>query len=66
MENLGKHLLRTTREAAEYLRISRHTLAHWIRRGRLDAVKIGRRVMVAQAELDRYIDSHPARGQGAK
>jgi excisionase family DNA binding protein len=44
--------------AGEFLGgISRHTVRAWIRQGRLQRVRIGRRVMLTQADLERFVTS---------
>jgi excisionase family DNA binding protein len=40
------------REAAEYLRVSRRTLAHLRAQGRVRVSYVGRRVLVNRADLD--------------
>ena len=44
-------------EAAESLGLSHWTIRLYIRQGRLKAVKIGRRVLIEPAELQRLIET---------
>ena len=48
--------LLTIMEAAELLRISRGKLYHFIWSGRLEPVRIGRRVLFTRASLERLIE----------
>ena len=50
-------LLHTIPDAAETLGIGRSTLYNLISSGQITAVKIGRRTLVAQDELERYVRS---------
>lgn len=45
------------KEAAASLGISPWTVRHFIRDGRLRAVRIGRRVLIEPSELERLIDA---------
>ncbi len=50
-------LLHAVPEAAEQLGIGRSTLYELIGAGTIRTVKIGRRVLVARAELERYVQT---------
>jgi excisionase family DNA binding protein len=50
------------REAARLLSISHWSVRRWIRLGKLPAVKLGRRVLVEVAALQRLIDSNRVGG----
>ena len=52
--------LKSVVEAAELLRISPWTVRSYIRDGRLRPVRLGRRVLLAEDELERLV----AEGQG--
>jgi|GEM_PF-5867601 len=45
-------------EAARYLGRSTHALRHMIAQGRVPAIRDGRRVLLDQAELDKYVDKN--------
>ena len=47
--------LYTRREAAEFLRIGRSTLDAWTARGWIKTVRLGRRVLYTEEELERVI-----------
>lgn len=49
--------------AAERLGVSHHTLRAWLRQRRLEHVRLGRRVLVSQEAVDRFIADNvvPAR-----
>jgi excisionase family DNA binding protein len=47
-------------EVAAISRASVETVRFWIRRGRLQSVKPGRRRMVTRSELDRFLRGEPA------
>jgi excisionase family DNA binding protein len=47
-------------EAAEMLGLHRQTVAAAIRRGDLPAVRLGRKVLVPRAALDRFLDTDTA------
>ena len=44
--------LRTTQETAEMLSVSIHTVRAWIRQKRVPYVKVGRRNMFRESDLD--------------
>jgi excisionase family DNA binding protein len=48
-------LLLGLKDAAASLGLSHWTLRDWIRRGKLHAVRLGRRVLVEPAELERLV-----------
>ena len=52
---LSSYELRSINEAAIELRLSPFTLRAWIKEGRLHAVRLGRRLFIAQAEIDRIV-----------
>jgi excisionase family DNA binding protein len=54
---LPRRLLKP-REAAEYLRISIHTVSAWTRKGKLRYVRIGGLIRYDIADLDRLIDEN--------
>ena len=45
----------TVQEIAELLKVNPQTVRNWIDTGRLPAIRIGRRVRVRQADLDRIL-----------
>jgi len=47
--------LKSVVEAAELLRISRWTVRSYIRDGKLKPVRLGRRVLVEETELERFV-----------
>ena len=47
----------TVREAAEMSRLAPSTVRLYIRKGHLNIRKIGRRVIIARAELERFLGS---------
>ena len=47
--------LRTVEEAAGLLRISKWTVRAYIKAGKLRVVRIGRRVLLADEELERFV-----------
>ena len=58
-------------EAATELRVSPHTIRGWIFRRRLPFVKLGKRVLLHQKDLDEairksYVAACPGGGQGGK
>ena len=57
--------LLSLRSAARYLDCPPETIRWWIKEGRFSKVKIGRRVLLLRAELDRYIDAHTEEPKGA-
>ena len=61
MEKSDMQPLRSVRKAAELLGISPWTVRAYIRDGKLRPVRIGRRVLLAEAELERFV----AEGQQA-
>jgi len=50
----------TKKQALEQLKIGKTKFHSELNEGRLNAVKIGRRLYVERAEIDRYIASLPA------
>jgi len=53
---MNKPLTIGLREAAELTSLSHWTLRQYIREGRLRAVRIGRRVLIEPAELERLVE----------
>jgi excisionase family DNA binding protein len=47
--------LLTLAEVADLLRVSKHTVRAWIRKGRLQPVRICRRLLFSPAEIARLI-----------
>ena len=64
-DDLGGGPLRVE-EAAEHLGISRSYAWQLVGRGELGAVRIGRRTLVSQAELARFIEAHETVGTGRR
>jgi excisionase family DNA binding protein len=48
------------REAAEALGVHPHTLRRLIAEGRIDVVRVGRRVLVPVAEIERFLEPQSA------
>ena len=48
--------LRNVEQAAELLGISRWTVRSYIKTGKLKAVRLGRRVLLEESELERLVD----------
>ena len=46
----------TLQEAADHLRVSPHTIRAWVYERRIMPVKMGRRVMFTQEEIQRFIE----------
>jgi excisionase family DNA binding protein len=46
----------TLKEAADHLRVSPHTIRAWVYERRIMPVKMGRRVMFTQEEIQRFIE----------
>ncbi len=53
----------TNSEAAAVLRISTHTLRAWLCQGRVRPVKLGRRTVFTERELQRIIDVGKRKGR---
>jgi excisionase family DNA binding protein len=47
--------LNSVTEAAEFLRLSKWTVRAYIRAGKLNVVRLGRRVLIEKAELERLV-----------
>ena len=45
-------------DAARYLGVSVETMRWWLKQGRFARVRIGRRVLIPRADLDRYVKEH--------
>ena len=52
----------TVHEIADRLKLNQQTVRNWIDQGRLPAVRIGRRVRVRRADLDRVLAQGDRRG----
>ena len=50
-------------EAAEFLRLSEHTIRAWARRGRIPTVRLGSRLLFDRADLERFIEASRAGGK---
>ena len=57
--------LLTAPEAAIYLRISLGTLRHWVCRGKIQFIRMGRSVRFRKAHLDRFISENLQMRAGA-
>jgi excisionase family DNA binding protein len=51
----GQDIVYTTKEACEYLKISRPTFLKYIAQGRIKAIKVGRGWRTLKTELDRFL-----------
>jgi excisionase family DNA binding protein len=51
----GQEIVYTTKEACEYLKISRPTYLKYIAEGRINAIKVGRGWRTLKTELDRFL-----------
>jgi excisionase family DNA binding protein len=58
-------LLMSVREAARLIGIGRDCTYCLIREGRLPAVRVGRRILVPRAALERWIDDQISQGRAA-
>jgi len=53
-----KHVLLSVEEAAQRLGgVSRWSIYSWLSQGRLKRTKVGSRVMVAEADLEAFVDA---------
>lgn len=59
--NEDMRALKSVKEAAELLGISKWTVRSYIRDGKLTPIKLGRRVLVEEAELERIVAEAKAR-----
>lgn len=55
MLEIGNDVVLTTREAIQYLKISKPTFLKYIRLGRIKAVKVGNSWRVHKSELYRFL-----------
>ena len=55
MPNMGEETVLITREACDYLRISRPTYAKYLHMGRIKGTKAGKDWRVLKKELDRFL-----------
>jgi excisionase family DNA binding protein len=49
-------------ETSEYLHCTVRTVRNWIKEGKLKAVKIGKRLLIEQSELESFVKSHKEQG----
>ena len=54
------NLFLTVKEVAVALRVTTRTVRNWIKSGRLRVVRAGRRVLVPQEELQRFLRLNPS------
>jgi len=54
---LSSYQLRSIDEAADELHLSPFTLRAWVKAGKLCAVRLGRRLFITQAEIDRQVQA---------
>lgn len=52
---VATHLLRSVEGAAALLGISKWTVRSYIKAGKLQAIRLGRRVLIEDAELERFV-----------
>ena len=55
MVSTEKHIVLTTKEACEYLKISKPTLLKYISLGKIRAAKAGKGWRIALSELNRFL-----------
>ena len=60
----GQDIVYTTKEACEYLKISRPTYLKYIAEGRIKAIKVGRGWRTLKTELDRVLRGEWTRQNG--
>lgn len=60
MLNEAEGVVLTSREACDYLRISRPTYAKYLHMGRIKGVKVGKGWKVLKSELDRFLRGESA------
>ena len=46
-------------EAADLARVATSTIRAYIRKGKLKAEKVGRRVIIKRTDLERFVEAHP-------
>jgi excisionase family DNA binding protein len=56
----------TLDECAAEARVSRSSVRHWLRTGKLRSVRPGRRRLVERTEFERFLGAHPLRGEAAR
>jgi excisionase family DNA binding protein len=54
-DEIGQGIVYSTKEACEYLKISRPTYLKYIAEGRIKAIKVGRGWRTLKTELDRFV-----------
>lgn len=55
--------LRTVEEAADRLRCGKRTVERWIATGELRSVKVGRRRLIQEQEIERFVRLAERRGR---
>jgi len=45
-------------QLSEYIKISKPTIDRYVRDGKLNSIKIGRRVLFDRTDIDRYMNKH--------
>ncbi len=68
MDREGPRNLLDVRAAAERLGVSPFTVRAWLRQRRLEHVKLGRRVLVPESAIRRFVERNtiPAREEGSR
>ncbi len=56
MTSTEKHVILTTKEACEYLKVSKPTLLKYIRLGKIQAAKAGKGWRISVSELNRFLE----------
>jgi excisionase family DNA binding protein len=54
--------MKTVEEVASYFKVHFRTVYYWIKNGKINAVKVGRRHYITQEEID-YIKKNGLRGE---
>jgi len=54
----------TSKEACEYLQVSKPTYLNCVHKGKIRAVKVGRGWRVLRSELDRFLRGEPIKKEG--
>ena len=68
MKSDGARKLLDVHAAAERLGVSPFTIRAWLRQRRLEHVKLGRRVLVPESAIRRFVEQNtiPAREEGSR
>ena len=61
----GADTFLTVAEVAELLKLNQQTVRNWIDQGSLPALRVGRRVRIRRADLERMLESGSTVGGGA-